>query len=418
MAAYSRNKPSQSMRPLLIAVAIFVFAVACAQPVAFGAPEDNDRLTAIADAYLSNRESFQTLACDFVITVGWADDIAAAKAGRLREAVSGQGRWRLSGEKVRLDITCDPAVVERAKQAAGRNGPWSTALASEAFISDGQRQVVFGSDAGAGNVFPPEQQSRGVSGYLPYDIRVRLRTGGEAPSPAFFIKDTLAKRGYVAISDKQTESGEPVVSIKVGESADQLSAAFDLDPKRGYIPISFSDYGNDGKTVVQELLTTDIRQAANGCWFPYRSVCFTPLAFNGRYWTRTCTVERLDLQAPPEREFEIEMRKGSALSNTLDPYSSIFIEKTGRYGPDQIKGLLERTYQAAAEAHARHTAVAQKSGPKARPANEAPLPSNKEGSGRSWSRQLGIIAIALLLALGTFFVIRRIQRRRPNSNRG
>jgi len=406
------------MRPNVIVVAIFVFTVASAQPVAFGGPDDNDRLTAIADAYLSNRESFQTLACDFVITVGWADDMAAAKAGRLREAVNGQGRWRVSGEKVRLDVTCDPAVVQRAKKAAGPDGLWSVPLASEAFLSDGQRQVVFGSDVGIGNVFPPEQQSRGVSGYMPYDIRARLRTGGESQSPAFFIKDTLAKRGYVAISDSQTESGDPVVGIKVGESADQLSAAFDLDPKRGYIPISFRDYGNDGKTVVQQFLTTDIRQAANGRWFPYRSICFTPRVVNGRYWTRTCTVERLDLQAPPEREFEIEMKKGSELLNTLDPYSRIFIEKTGRYGPDQIKGLLDRTYQAASEARARHTTLAQKRKSKANPVREAPLASSESGSGTSWSRQLGIIAVALILALLTFYVIRRKQARRARSNRG
>jgi hypothetical protein len=405
------------MRPHVIAVAIFVFAVPSAQPVAFGAPDDNDRLTAIADAYLSNRESFQTLACDFVMSVGWADDIAAARAGRLREAVSGQGRWRVSGEKVRLGITCDPAVVQRAKKAAGHEGAWSVPLASEAFISDGQRQVVFGSDVGMGNVFPPEQQSRGVSGFMPYDIRVRLRTSGEAQSPAFLIKDTLAKRGYVAVTDKQTESGDPVVSIQVGESADHLLAAFDLDPKRGYIPISFRDYGNDGKTVTQELLTTDIRQSANGRWFPYRSVCFTPMP-KAPFWARTCTVEKLGLQAPPEREFEIEMQKGSELLNTLDPYSRIFIEKTGCYGPDQIKGLLERTYQAAKENRAKHSTLVQKAASKQGTVGRAPVASSDSGSGSSWSRQLGIITVALLLALVTFYVIRRRQTHRANSNRG
>jgi hypothetical protein len=402
------------MRPHVIAVAIFVFAIASARPVASGAPDDNDRLTAIADAYLSNRESFQTLACDFVVAIGQADDIAAAKAGRLRDAVSGQGHWRVSGEKVRLDITCDPAVVERAKKAAGPGGPWSVPLASQAFISDGQRQVVFSSDVGMGNVFPPERQSRGVSGFLPYDIRVR--GPGEPPSPAFYIKDTLARRGYAAITDTQTESGDPIVSIKVGESANHLSAAFDLDPRRGYIPISFRDYGNDGKKITQELFTTDIRQVANGHWFPYRSVCITPGAAEPLpAWT--CKVEKLDLQAPPEREFEIQMQKGSELLNTVDPYSRIFIEKTGRYGPDQIKGLLERTYQAAAEAHARHTALAQKSGSKANGPREAPLASSEQAA-KPWSRQLAIIAVALLLALATFFVIRRVQARRANSNRG
>ena len=403
------------MRPHVIAVAIFVFAIASARPVASGAPDDNDRLTAIADAYLSNRESFQTLACDFVVAIGQADDIAAAKAGRLRDAVSGQGHWRVSGEKVRLDITCDPAVVERAKKAAGPGGPWSVPLASQAFISDGQRQVVFSSDVGTGNVFPPERQSRGVSGFLPYDIRVR--GPGEPPSPAFYIKDTLARRGYAAITDTQTESGDPIVSIKVGESANHLSAAFDLDPRRGYIPISFRDYGNDGKTVTQELLTTDIRQSANGRWFPYRSVCFTPMP-KAPFWARTCTVEKLGLQAPPEREFEIEMQKGSELLNTLDPYSRIFIEKTGCYGPDQIKGLLERTYQAAKENRAKHSTLVQKAASKQGTVGRAPVASSDSGSGSSWSRQLGIITVALLLALVTFYVIRRRQTHRANSNRG
>jgi hypothetical protein len=370
---------------------------------------DRDYVRAAADAYLTNREAFTDFSCDYELTAGFADDPASAREGRLHDAMTGQGRWRVAGDKARIELICDRAIWDRAyKEAQSKNpGKFMVAvpLVSQVYLSDGQRQLVYNSFGGFGNLFPPEDQSRGLA-ITPWEMTIF--GAKESKSPARRIQDALGRDLYCDV--QRVPNGQATLArISLGDSARRLSCRMDLDPERGFLPVEFIQFSNDGKTIGAQLLVTDIRQAANGHWFPYHAVMISRPASQPPIPVTICKVTKLALGDPPEKEFDTQLNRGSQISNNVDPASGFWIKENERVGPSNLQALLDRSYRAAEVQHAKDAKSAKKraaSGARAVVGAQLPAPASV------WPKRATIAALALVLAVVTYFAVKTMQSRR------
>lgn len=371
---------------------------------------DRDYTRAAADAYLTNREAFTDFLCDYQLTAGFADDMVAAREGRLHDAMTGEGRWRVAGTKVRDELVCDRAfwdrAVTRARSKEGEKLGLALPLTSQVLLCDGQIQLVYTSFGRFGNLCPPEARSAGFDN-TPWDMLIL--GPGESKSPARRIQEALGRGLYCDV--QQVSIGQHnLARISLGESASKLSCRMDLDPERGFLPVEFTQFTIDGKAVAAQVFMTDMRQASNGHWFPYHAQMISPRPAGQPMPVRICKVTKLELGAPPEKEFETQVDRGAKLLNIADPAAEFWIGETERVTPKDLGALLERSNRAAAARHEEKAAAAPGRAPSS---NAVPAVTPQSSVATSvWPTRAAAVGLALVLAIATYFVVKTIQSRR------
>lgn len=406
-------KLSYTAWPAVLAATIFWTGAVTAQPAGQQASE-RDHARAVADGYLANREAFTDFSCDFELTAGWADNPMSARDGRLHDAMSGRGVWRVARNKVRLELICDRSAWDRAYNEARSKSPTNFSVAipllSQVYLSDGERQLTYNSFANIGDLFPPQDPSPGAD-FSPWDMIIF--GPGETKSPARRIQDALGRDQYCHLESVSAPGGM-LTRISLGKSATDLSCRMDLDPERGYLPVQFEQFLDGGKTVAAQILTTDMRQAGNGHWFPFRTVMTALPAPNQPIPVKIWQVARLELGAPAEDEFQSQLSKGARLCNNVDPASGFWAGQTERVGPGDLPALLERSNRAAQAQHAKEA----KAGKRAAVPGEAHVVQEEAPAAPSvWPARVGLLSVAFLLAIATYVAVKTIQSRRKAQGR-
>src|SRR6185295_13215099 len=76
--------------------------------------ENATALAAIGEGYLSNRQSFPVISCEFVFSKGKAASIEDAIAGKITKRIDSQGVWKVLNNNVFFSLECDKTILDPA----------------------------------------------------------------------------------------------------------------------------------------------------------------------------------------------------------------------------------------------------------------------------------------------------------------
>jgi hypothetical protein len=304
--------------------------------------KDRDFLRAIAEGYLSNRESFAFLTCKFRVTEGKAPTLDAAnRTGPTVDTQYADGVWQVKGNKVRLELKGDPDAVEAFKRNRAANpGVPQPAPPSHKFFTNGVTQLVYDAYMNRGNI-TSHQKWQPMINLTPYDMGIMGKN--EEASPARRILQALDRDRYCHLDGKERREGAELLRITVGETRERLEMTYLLHPEKGYLPLECQVYGPDGDCALR-LYVTETANCSNGRWFPMRSVAVRePDRASGPFYVREIKVLTLDVDnVPPDDSFSVGLPKGAGILDLDAGAAPLVLQQDERIGLTGLDTLLER----------------------------------------------------------------------------
>jgi hypothetical protein len=312
-------------------------------PLLAGAPPETKNESkvakAIAEAYLSNRESFTFFTCRFRLRSGQARTVDKALAGSLFDTTSATGVWIVHGPNVRFEIVCDPISVQAAFRKSAAASVVGVPLPMKKFLDNGSIQLLYSPIGNAAVLHRPADRRATVE-LSPFDMGVMGRD--EEFSPARVIQDSLRKGAFCEIeSEKPTAGGRVIVSV--GPSRNRIDEKYFFDPKTGFILREAWMSRPDGTGLLHKVFITDVRECSPNRWFPTRSVYVSKPDAQGPHKVREITVVALDSDHPPkDADFLIELPGGTHLNDGVQPASQLTLATQERVRLKDLENLAAR----------------------------------------------------------------------------
>ena len=270
---------------------------------------DLNAVDAICMAYQANRASITRATIRARYSVGDAPDLAAARDGRWTDRSDADCLFALDGDRARFDKLF-PIEDLRAKRA--RTGPFSytSRLSWLRMVTDGRvtladRQIVSAVEGG-----PLRRQVRIDPGTSPFygAAQLPLHLGRKEDRPYFGRLPEMLRSGATDLRLKEVTLGSRLDGREVAEIAvggKTSTKRFWVDLRRGAIPILTRSEMNGGR-IVEFDRYEDLRQLANGAWFPFRRIIFSTIGNTATEWT----IQEADFDEAPDPDlFRLKLPK-------------------------------------------------------------------------------------------------------------
>jgi hypothetical protein len=305
----------------VVAAGITLFVVAtchCADTDDHTQPS-RESLHAIAEGFLSHRESFEFLSCEFDATLGRAKSIEQALHGDVGDSpIVSRVQWVIDGKLMLYEEKCASSIFKEAEADARKSGEtkFTVPLTSSAILTDSAWKMVYSPSMEVANIIDPEHAGPGYS-LSPF-------SGGmmgecEVYSPGNLLKECLAGK-YVCRSVTAEElDGHNMVMIviTIGRPPNGVTIKYYLNPEQGFLPVRGSVYSSAG-TETTRVYWTDNRKVSDNRWFPWRVVRVTMNPNNADYGVKIIQVASLNVDTrPPRGAFEVTVPEQTGI---CDPY--------------------------------------------------------------------------------------------------
>jgi hypothetical protein len=400
----------------LACVAALLIATPYTNQLSASEPNDSNSVVSVADGYQHNRDRFRAFSCRFEVIAGQANSVADAEKGELQDTVTAQGLWLVHGDRIRFDLICDPAVVKAifnrhnasSTSSSGR-GVVAMPLPSEQYLADAKMQLLYAPSIGIANVFSLANPARGIE-MTPWDVGIMGQN--EKRNPGQRIREAVSAGRFWTFEETTDVAGKKLVRVRIGASAKELEAEYVFDRDRGFLAVEARIYTDNGKTVATQVVITDCKQYPGGCWFPMKAVSISWPDRKTSHTVALWRVKKLEPMPPRDQDFVIELALGTVFNdrNILGP--PVVLQKAEKFGLADLPKLSERCRQAAEKYQASikgKTASIQGTPPAA-----APAPALALSPGANARTAIAWVALALILAVATFVLVKKLQGRFPS----
>lgn len=304
-----------------------------------------EKLDAIAQVFLANRENFQSFSCKFRVIHGRASSIENAWSEKLDIRSEQYGLLAVHAGKMRYDSRCvkgEKTMAEMAAQLDKDRGRQTTSAAcsskGEFFDANLDIHVPYGSLLRVVNI-----HRQGTFQIVHNPLSMGIMGPGDQFSPAGWIAAAKAGKHDCSYKGTQVIDGVTTDVIECGFDASaqrQHRLVLHLDLQRGAIPLRQYGYDPDGGPE-SETRALDIRRTANGGWICGKSISVYP-SKNGRCSVWVIALEEIRLE-PPDRElFAIDLEDGWEVSNVADMRSTVRITGRERFYLDELPQWIDR----------------------------------------------------------------------------
>ncbi len=291
------------------------------------APLDAKLISSIADGYFSNRWSFDSFDCRFVMRAGNAvTEDEAIMSGPTSDIASAAGVWIVNGDNVLYTIECEKEVVERAfakfarekheetEELSGLSVPFPT----RTYLSSANAMLKFSPVIRLVNIHNEGEIQRHRIRGTPFDM-LRQMGPGELISPGELLRkrleDTTLELVLHEDENKLLCLGFPEEGIR-----------YKLDRRTGFLPVEFrrgdtESKGGGGISVY----VTETKECPGGRWFPMRSV-MTSSNQDGTFRVIELQVTSLTEKADPD-VMQVVLPIGVQINDATNPYSAFRLKQ-------------------------------------------------------------------------------------------
>ncbi len=362
----------------LIVTGLLAIAATC------HAGEEAERLTAIAESALFNRNAFPFIDCRFVLTHGTCDSENEPIAdGPRRVLLSSQGTWIVRKDEVKYELEVDPTVEQQrvreaiaAETAKTKDTPAKgrvTVALGMKFVS---RRVLWNGTNGmsytplmaAGALFRPDERGPSIS-ITPFDL-VGMMGPDESRHPGSLIAARDKTDGVTcrfAGSDDVGGRNLLVVSYDETSGKQQVRSRYWFDPERGFLPVQMTRQYDDPSCTRTKVVVTDVRECSGGRWFPMRSVAVLSPGTaqpDDKLDVFELVVHELDVDSPaPDVLLALDIPQGARLHNGVEPNSQDTLQKPRRICIADLRDLEEDMSRRAEGRRVEHAQYEQQAQP-------------------------------------------------------
>ncbi len=339
---------------------------------------------AIGTAAEANRSAFRFGAVKFRYTVGYADSLDEAIAGRLTKGYPTEGSLAFNERRGRYEVvhSLENMVADRVQLGPTR---WSSILRSDRVLTDGKVTLFdgIGADEPGTGLIHTAQITPGLDRYhLGFDMP--LYVGHRDPDRFEWVVRDLKIAGsnseflkLTAVREGARSAGREVVDLVL--TAPEGQRTYSVDLERGAIPLRQHDDLKNGRKIWE--FYDDLRPMEGAGWFPHRKLYYDRDPGN-RYGglVHDLVVTEADFsRKPPD----------SAFTLTFPEPRPIYNQVTAETHPPQATWDLARLPKPAA----RPVAAELPSGP-------GPVMAGPRAGGRAGPVALVGLGVALLVGAG------------------
>ncbi|MFO1092252.1 MAG: sigma-70 family RNA polymerase sigma factor [Planctomycetaceae bacterium] len=397
-----------------VAAALGTGAILSSQP----ADNQNEELRALAEGYSKNRNSFPTIDCRFECTIGKVASLDDAMKLRFMEAVppfaTKHGEWVVSGDRVLYDLQCSPEVAERVRaeiEAISRI-PQTAAFAEHplegndiSYLRGSQHSLQYGRFFRVGNLFGPGDADAAGIRMTPFNLD--LMGADEQSGPDRMLRDCISGRFVGTVAAPETTNAAKCAAVTVGHAGGGLISRYVFDPERGFLPVQWTYFENDGRVRFAVHLL-EARECSGGRWFPLRSVCVLDPDGAGPHLAIGMKVTSLDVdQEPHDDRFQLALAEGATVY-TPSRIGWVSIDHDRSISPSDLAGLYEQCAQAGKESAERQDAYDDRMDAENRAALDNAVSINEPRQVSYWWFLIGSLGILALVAVG--LVVKRRSR--------
>lgn len=313
--------------------AIFFGAVVLRSAVGFAQVGGQDYLSAIADGYQQNRESFRAFKCRWRLSVGRAPSLAHARANDLTSRQSADGLWIVRDDLWRFEMTPAAAPTRLSdEQAVVASGPF---LFTKALARDGLF-LMHSPTMGSVNISVLDP---GTILLTPFDMGIM--GSNERGAPNRLIRDATWKCRYAGVYEAGEAQG---VLLEASAPQGGNTTHFALDPLRGFLPLSAWNTNQDGSELFRAEVT-DFRDCGDDRWFPARSVMAQNTGDD--FFVRIIDTLELNLGEPTDNDFAVSVVGPFQVNDGEDPRSAYVVQESKVIGAAEIASMREEALSVA-----------------------------------------------------------------------
>lgn len=333
--------------------------------------KDRQPIGVLRQGYLTNRESFPLIDCNFE----WREGKAATRQDALDGKWTGKtktqlGHWLVDGSFVHYKLLCSPELVQETERlmreglkknesGAKTTAPTSVSIpcADRIFLRSDAYSLRYGPTNLSANLF--SKTDRDPEGIRVTPFNPDCLGPDEYSSPARYMEEALNSRMKAKFGGTEKING---IEALVASFADGDRQKFGFDPKRGYLMVYASDTDLSSGKRYYEVNVLEARECSGGRWFPMRLVTILNPDSAGPYDVRELKVTRLDVDTKPSADkFRVTLPEGVQVS-VIGRMEWMNITEPKSVTPQDLPGLQVRAKEVGDSYLAGQSAEAQVGG--------------------------------------------------------
>ena len=310
-----------------------------------------------AQGYLSNRESFPFLKCEYTIRAGYCTRIEDALAGKFRTEAESRVRWLVDGKKVLYEEKLTEGDVKKSLFIAGANQASSVGalLAPWGQLSDGSYALTYASPLNSANIVGPDNPRMGIQ-HTPFSFN--MMGPDERLNPGRILSECSKGDYHCQPPEPVQVRGEDALRFRVQQVKDGKRVPyFDyyLLPEKGFLParLSLLDPQN-GKEIARGVLIRSQR-CSRDRWFPMQTRTLVGVG-TSRILVRELTVTKLDVdRRPPSQAFRLSLPSGTVISDAFEAGGWYEVKARRSVGLNELSTIHKQCLEIAKEKRAKGT---------------------------------------------------------------
>lgn len=299
-----------------------------------------------AEGYLSNRESFPFLTCNFTLTSGSATSEEEAIRGELTNKTIAEVRWIVDNHLLLYQMKVDPRILQEAKSAAVASGSstFSVPMDSEAILNGGGWSLGYSPGLESANISAKNAPQRPI---LISPFGMEFMGPGDALNPGVMLQACLSGSWRCHEIKSERYADRDVMLVAMGPDASTVKMRYWLDVERGHSPLRASRYGADGNETTR-VVWTEITKCSNDRWFPVRAVAISyPNATRKAYAVKHVQVVSFDVDKRPARSaFQLDLPRGTTICDPDKPLAFVKVTEQRAVTVDELPSLYEKCLEA------------------------------------------------------------------------
>ena len=366
----------------------------------------DERMRALAAAYVANRDSFQQIECTFELRKFRPENEEDVFSGRAQPEAVARGTLLRDDGKMKQEI----AVPDVEVKAALERG-WIV-FGPKCLLLGGERGISYSKDINGGVIYSSSHPAKNTL-LGPFSFGLFFSGGGpqpetilEGPDAQFTVRrveGAVADEPHAAVPMRELVGFEYVTKPEIGS----LRIQFFIAPKQGHIPIVCKQIFEE--QLIQKTVTTDIREFDQQRVFPMRNlnVHYNPSKPNLVAAVVESRVTDIKVGKPVDPAlFQIKVKANAALRDAADDKSQFVVPQARTIS----LGDLNELFQTAAKQSTEQVAIEKEI------AARGPGPLRRPGA---YSRViLWIVNLLLIVFLGATLVVMRSRKKKAAAGQG
>ena len=319
-----------------VAVAMLILQSVFVGVVAVRADDDETYARVLAESYLANRDSFDNVDSQFIVSIGFASNVDdAVKRGPARDVTRATGVWVVNQGVERYELDRDLRKGRSPIESEGKIGVVLPPVKLLAGPEHGLRYSGILSSATVGDR---------IAMATDFDFTVWNMAGLTQDEENCFGPFLLAvlehRTGSVQIEKRAR--GE---LTKVEIQTDGDFRRYYVDEKRGCLPMEI--YMGDNKDEFRwTVVTTAVKQCSRGRWYPTR-VVYTTVMDRGGVCVNEVKVTTLDVDTPVATDkMRVSLPKNTSVNDPTEAGHQFRMASAESVGYGDFPTLIQRGQEA------------------------------------------------------------------------